>query len=157
MIHNIQLNDLEYIRAFIKKCDFLGVQSLYTYWILAYHFSDFCFVAKEEHNEIVGFISAINSKKYRNSIFLFQIGILQKYRSTGLSHQLVDKLFKISLEKGFTKIQLSIDPDNKASLKFFKKYAKSINRTLLKIDNLKLNDEFSNHIEYEDIYEIELK
>jgi len=153
-IHKIKLKDLEHIRDFIKKCKPLGFHTLYTYWVLAYHCNDFCFVAREENDEIIGFISAIVSQKHKNSIFLWQIGVLQKYRSTGLSHQLIDKLFQISSEKGFKSIQLSIDPDNKASFNLFKKYAESINKNLVKIDNLRLSDKFSDYIEYEDIYQI---
>jgi len=72
-IHNIQLNDLEYIRAFIEKFNFLEVHSLYTYRIFAYHFNDFCFVAKEEQNEIIGLFLLLIVKDIGIQFFCFKL------------------------------------------------------------------------------------
>ena len=153
IIRNIKICDLKNIRELIKKCFPLDFHTLYTYWVLAYHFQEFCFVA-EKKNELIGYISGLVSNRKDNTAFIWQIGVTPEYRGTGLSQKLLYHFFD-SVQKNHIKyVQVSIDPKNIASLKCFRKFVQATNRTMRKIDELHLKDVFEEFETYEDIYEI---
>ncbi len=57
---------------------------------------------------------------------------------------------------GAKHIQVTIEPDNLASLGAFTKYARSIGRELRRIDTLELNDEYASTPIHETIYSLDI-
>jgi len=72
-------------------------------------------------NLIVGFVFGIPSQKDKDLIFLWQIGIDKNMRGSSVSKNLIKEFEKKVKENGFKKIELTIDPENIASKKFFEK------------------------------------
>jgi L-2,4-diaminobutyric acid acetyltransferase len=155
MIRNIQPEDLSKIRPLIKKCKPLGFHTLYTYWVLNYHFNDL-FLISEEDSGINGIISGLLSGTKTKTAFIWQIGVDPDFRGRGISQMLIREFCKKALQLGAETIQLSIDPQNTASLNAFKKYAGSINKKLRKIDTLELYDDYSDHPDTEAVFSLEI-
>ena len=154
-IRNIELSDLKHIRKLIKICHPLGFHTLYTYWVLAYHFQDLTFVA-EENNNLVGYISGIESKQFKNTWFIWQIGVIPLFRGSGLSQNLLNHFFKKAKKNRIRYVQVTIDPNNTPSLKCFKKFVENSKFKMSKIDEMHIIDEFERYETYEDIYVIEI-
>ena len=154
-IRNIKISDLKHLRKLIKDCHPLGFHTLYTYWVLAYHFKELTFVA-EENGNLVGYISGLESKRFKNTWFIWQIGVIPSFRGSGLSQKLLKHFFEKAKENYIRYIQVTIDPNNLASLKCFKRFVRKSNFQMNKIDELHLIDEFEKHETYEDIYVIEI-
>ncbi len=149
MIRCIEEKDLPQIRDFVSSCPPLGVHTLYTYWVLLHCFGDLCFISEEE-GRINGIITGVASAQEPDCAFLWQIGIAGSERGKGLSRKLIESFFEAAGQKGIRRIQLTIDPENTASLKTFRRWGGE----LRKIDSISLFDQFSKESENEDLYEI---
>lgn len=113
-------DDAGLLESLALRCPPLDVHTPYTYWVLSTYFSESCFVAVEG-TEPVGFVTAVAN---RDRALLWQIGILPAHRGKGLSHLLIDAVAGWADGRGFSAIELSIDPANKESHATFRSFAK---------------------------------
>jgi ribosomal protein S18 acetylase RimI-like enzyme len=78
----------------------------------------------ENDNEIIGFVSVqvIISTAEGGKVGLLEDMIIKsKYRSMKIGTKLINKMMKISKEKGLLRLQLFADKNNKKALDFYKK------------------------------------
>jgi len=155
IIRPIKQQDLSEIRSLVKGCAPLGFHSLYSYWVLNYHFNDLFLVAEEEH-ELTGFICGLISGRDPDTAFIWQIGVHNRCRGRGVSQKLIGEFFNRAQGRGIKTFLVSIDRANSASLAAFRKYADSIDRKWTKIDSLSLEDSFSEHPDQEDLFSLTL-
>jgi L-2,4-diaminobutyric acid acetyltransferase len=119
-IRNFAVPDVrEVYRLLVANRPYVGLNSQYTYFLLAKDFSDTCLVA--EHNgRIVGFSSGYLPPARRDSFFNWEIVVEKKYRGHGLQktlllNQLNDKRVKF--------LEATVNPSNEASKKNYRALA----------------------------------
>lgn len=106
-----------------KKCDYLGVHTPYSYWVVCNFFGDSCFMLKDQEN-IIGTIMTVHNK---DTLFVWQIGIIKEYRRKGYSQILYDAVLNFARQNGQTKIAMSVDPENEASFRAIERFCKRNN------------------------------
>jgi ribosomal protein S18 acetylase RimI-like enzyme len=84
------------------------------------YFSNSCFIA-EFKNVIVGFIMGFRSQVDKNKFFIWQIGVFSKYRKKEVGKKLLNIIEKTAKDIGCISIELTVDPENIPSCKFFEK------------------------------------
>jgi L-2,4-diaminobutyric acid acetyltransferase len=84
------------------------------------YFCNSCFIVKF-NQEIVGFILGFRSQVVKDKFFIWQIGVFSKYRAQEIGKKLLVKTEKIAKELGCKIIEVTVDPENKPSYRFFEK------------------------------------
>ncbi len=88
----------------------MGLNSRYTYFLLAKDFSETCLVAKKE-GKIVAFSSGYVPPKRKDTFFNWEIVVDQKHRGQNLQQALLLQQIKLS---GAKFLELTINPSNEA-------------------------------------------
>ena len=88
-LRNVTENDAATLRSLAKRCPPLDLHTPYTYWVIAKYFSDSSFILEQDGHP-VGFITALDTP---SGVFVWQIGILEDHRGSGLSRLLIDAVF----------------------------------------------------------------
>jgi ribosomal protein S18 acetylase RimI-like enzyme len=84
------------------------------------YFADYCFIA-EENEQIIGFVLGIVPQSFKDTYFLWDIGVAPSYRGQGIGGKLVREAENELRKMGFKRIELTIDPVNLQSQKLFEK------------------------------------
>ena len=84
------------------------------------YFGNSCFIA-EFNNDIVGFVMGFRSQVDKNKFFLWQIGVFSKNRKKEVGKKLLHRLEKVAEELGCKSMELTVDPENIPSIRFFEK------------------------------------
>ena len=84
------------------------------------YFGNTCFIA-EFNNDIVGFAMGFKSQVKKDIFFLWQIGVSSRYRGEEIGKKLLDKVEQFTKEIGCKIIELTVDPENNLSQRFFEK------------------------------------
>lgn len=153
---NITNEDVTDIRILVNDCKPLDLHTPFTYWVLSQYFNNICFVLTDDENQFIGFVFSIKSSTSSNVLYLWQIGIIPSYRKQNLSKTLIGKTIEAARKLNCTKVQFSIDPENKASYHSFLSFA-TVNEISMKaIGALSINDSLIQLSENEVIYEYDL-
>jgi L-2,4-diaminobutyric acid acetyltransferase len=110
----------------------------YVYWIMEGYFSSSNYVVLDG-NKIIGFICALPSID-KKCYFIWQIVVDTEYRGRRVATLLVNHIIEEAKLKGYNKLELTINYDNKASYKLFERIANEHNTSLKKIGEYKYND-----------------
>lgn len=120
-LRNVHEDEFFVLHELASQCKPLDLHTSYTYWVITHYYKEFCFILEEEENP-VGFITALVNN---STGFIWQIGILQKYRGQKLSVKLIDSVLCSFQKKGIHLVQLTISPNNEASYNAFSRYCKN--------------------------------
>lgn len=142
------------LRWLADKCSTLDVHTPFTYWVMTRYFSNSTFIAKR-NDKYAGYIMSIYNEK---EFFVWQIGILEEFRGQGLAYELIDQVVEVALDKGYSKIVLTIADENKESYYTFVNYSKHRGYSINKKEYIEVKD-ISNpeFMEREAMYEIHIK
>jgi len=122
MIRPVQESDAALLRHLAKSCPPLDVHTPYTYWVIAALYGEYCFLAYEKGGSPIGYVTCV---KTDDSLFIWQIGILEAYRGRGLSRLLLDKVFKkAESERERPTLGVTIAKDNQNSYYAFHNYCR---------------------------------
>lgn len=150
IVRKAEEKDAELLKQLASKCPPLDIHTPYTYWVLCRFFNNSCFVIFDE-SEPIGFISSLDISE---GVFVWQIGILENYRSKGYAAILINKVYEYATSKKADMI-VTIDEANKRSYSAFKSFAKKNNLKFVAIDKLEIKDfENPDFFESEIIYKI---
>ena len=122
-------DDLQRVSRFVESCPPLERHTGFTYWVTFNFWGDTCFVATEG-DEIVGYASGVGAGTSPDLIYIWQVGVAERYRGNGLSRRLISKVAEAAREKGFRRANVSIAPDNAASLSAFRRVAADLGHEL---------------------------
>ena len=123
-IRNVVLQDIkEVYRLLVANRPYVGLNSRYTYFLLAKDFSETCLVA-EQGNKIIAFSSGYVPPDRRETFFIWEVVVHQDYRGKGLQKRLVLKQIKIANAKYF---EGTVNPSNEASKRNFCELAQLLN------------------------------
>lgn len=95
-----------------RQCPPLDVHTPYTYWVLATFFSETCMVA-EADGEPVGMLLSV---PFRNSLFLWQYGVLPERRRQGIATRMLSITAMEAKLAGREQVVATVTPGNSASL-----------------------------------------
>jgi Sortase and related acyltransferases len=110
----------------------------YVYWIMEEYFASSNYVVSVE-NKIIGFLCALPSID-KQSYFIWQIVVDADYRGKKVATLLVNRIIEEAKLKGFNKLELTINCDNKASYKLFERTANEHGSSLKNIGEYKYKD-----------------
>ena len=113
-------------RLLIANRPYVGLNSRYTYFLLARDFSDTCVVA-EKDGEIVAFSSGYLSPSRPDTFFNWETVVHTEYRGKGLQRRLL--LYQLCSANA-TFFEGTVNPSNEASKKNFSALAKKLNAPL---------------------------
>ena len=140
------------LRNLAKRCKPLDVHTPYTYWVVCYLFGDGCFLLLDK-NEPVGYILTVIKE---DSLFIWQIGILENFREKKFSGILLNAVTQYAQEKKCKKMLVSISPENENSYHAFHQFCKHNNFLISHCGDVNLIDSFENFSEFEHIYQIDI-
>lgn len=123
-IRNVTVKDIkEVYKLLVANRPYVGLNSRYTYFLLAKDFSDTCVVV--EHNgKIIGFSSGYISPARPDTFFNWEIVVDTEYRGNGLQKLMLLHQIKTAKVKYF---EGTVNPSNVASKKNFYKLAELLN------------------------------
>ena len=150
MVRSITEEDCAILRHLAQQCKPLDVHTHYTYWVLSKFFGDSSFVLCS-HGETCGYITSVETK---NRIFVWQIGILEEYRSYGYSRMLIEAVAQKAIQRK-KNMSVSIAEDNDRSFNAFDSFCRNNSCGFVKTGKLSLNDLVDKSFsETENIYDI---
>lgn len=120
-IRNYKEEDLKDVYSLlIANRPFVGLNSRYTYFLLARDFSNTCIVA--EHNgRIIAFSSGYTPPSRKDTLFNWEIVVQKDYRGNGLQKRLL--LHQLDLTQA-SYLESTVNPSNEISKKNFHKLAR---------------------------------
>ena len=112
----------------------------YTYWNLFRNFGNMCFVALDQDHP-VGFITSHPTTTPENEWFIWQAGIVPKFRGNGLIDTLQDRVVGVARGSGAIALTTSIEPNNTRSLGAFTRMATRLGTGIEEISRFNLEPE----------------
>lgn len=146
--------DVEQVVRFVAECPPLDVHSSFTYWVTFQYWGEMCFIASDD-KRILGYASAIGSGHTPEAFYLWQLGVSEDLRSTGLGQRLIAAIADVGRGRGFREMQVSIASENEPSLSAFKRFATSLGNSLERCGDVSFNDPTGNPV-HEDLYTLEI-
>ena len=101
----------------------LDTNSPYAYLLLCDLFRDTCVVA-ERTGDIVGFVAAVRPPRRPDTVFVWQIGVAEAERGSGLGGRLLDALLGLAGCTGVRYLEATVTPSNDASQALFRSLAR---------------------------------
>ncbi len=152
-IRSVTENDASLLHSLATSCPPLDVHTPYTYWVLTHMFRDGCFVAMDG-DKPVGFVTTVRKG---DRAFLWQIGVLATHRSRKISTTLIESVVAWARDNGLTRVEMSIDKNNAASLGTFRAFAAANGLGFSAVGDVHLTIESDpSFSEDEDIYSLQL-
>lgn len=147
-IRQAKYQDFTAIQEILANSNSLDKHTPYTYWSALYNCPDLFYIA-EQDSTICGFVFGIADSDGFHNYFIWQIGVLPKFRSLGVASKLLEKFVNSSKSLGAGCISFTITEDNIASHNLFTKFAKRNNLTMNKIgETTTMSDAMKNEIIY---------
>jgi L-2,4-diaminobutyric acid acetyltransferase len=113
-IRNVVLQDIkEVYRLLVANRPYVGLNSRYTYFLLAKDFSETTVVA-EKGDKVIGFSSGYVPPERPETFFNWEVVVHKDYRGQGLQKQML--LFQIKIT-GVAYFEATVNPSNNASKK----------------------------------------
>ncbi len=125
-IRQVTVEDIKHVyHLLVANRPYVGLNSRYTYFLLARDFSDTCSVA-ECDGKIVAFCTCYIPPKRRDTLFNWEIVVDELYRGYGLQKRMLLRQILLSGVKYF---EATVNPSNEASKRSFHKLAELLHAT----------------------------
>lgn len=113
------LSDGAKIWSMVKDSGKLDLNSPYFYLAMSHWFSQSCIVAEDiEQNRLVGVAIGFMQPTNKDTLFIWQVTVVDDYRGKGIALLLLDELARRS---GCHYIEATISPSNASSKRLFEK------------------------------------
>ena len=123
-------SDYKSLAGIAVACPPLVEHTAFTYWVHAFNYQDYVFVAEHE-NSMVGFASALPSRMAGVGLFIWQIGVLPDYRRIGIGKGLLGAL--VNKHPGETGFTVTVETKNMAGFKTCSSVARSRGAQMTKV------------------------
>lgn len=128
-IRNVKVEDIkEVYKLLLKNRPYVGLNSRYTYFLLARDFSDTC-VVTEHQGKIIGFSSGYVSPSRSDTFFNWETVVNKKYRGNKLQKKMLLQQIKNANVKYF---EGTVNPSNQVSENNFFELAELLNAKITK-------------------------
>lgn len=105
----------------VRELDSLELNSAYAYLLFCKHFADACVVA-EQGDRLAGFVLAYPPPASEDTVFVWQVGVAPWARRRRLGIRMLESL--VGKLDGVEYVEASVTPDNTASRRLFRAFAK---------------------------------
>jgi len=123
-IRSVLIKDIkEVYKLLVANRPYVGLNSRYTYFLLAKDFSDTCVVA-EQNNKIIAFSSGYIPPERPDTFFNWEVVVDKDYRGYGLQKSMLLNQIRIAKAKYFGG---TVNPSNEASRRNFSELAQLLN------------------------------
>ncbi|KAB7627227.1 diaminobutyrate acetyltransferase [Alkalilimnicola sp. S0819] len=109
----------------VKESGVLDLNSSYMYLLLCKDFGDSCVIAEHE-GRAVGFVTGYRPPGRPEAAFLWQVGVDSAMRGHGLGKRLLGAFLRSPGNRGATRLETTISPDNDASRALFRAVARDL-------------------------------
>ncbi|MDY0360710.1 MAG: diaminobutyrate acetyltransferase [Desulforegulaceae bacterium] len=109
----------------VKNSKSLDLNSLYHYILMAHHFGDSS-IAAFSNNELAGFVTAYFPPVNKETLFVWQVCVSEKFQGKGLGKTMLTGLVRSELSQKIKYLDATITPSNKASIALFTSTAKAL-------------------------------
>lgn len=150
-IRQCQPGDVPAVRRLVAALPPLGVHTAFTYWVLFRFFSEVCFVA-EDRGAVVGYASGVTCLEPEGALYLWQLGVVEKHRGSGLAQRLTRAVIAAAAARGCGRLLVSIEPSNERSRGAIAKVAAAMGSELRVEDEIVLPDGLTDKVEREVLY-----
>ena len=135
-IRNVMLKDIkEVYELLVANRPYVGLNSQYTYYLLAKDFSHTCVVA-EQNNKVIAFSSGYVPPDRPDTFFNWEVVVDKEYRGNGLQKRM---LLQQIIMTGAKYLEGTVNPSNEASKRNFYELAVLLNAKCE--ENVLLNEE----------------
>ena len=119
-IRSVRVEDIkEVYKLLVENRPYVGLNSRYTYFILAKDFSNTCIIA-EHNNKIIAFSSGYVPPDRRDTFFSWEVVVNKDYRGIGLQKSLL--LYQIR-KTSVKYVEGTINPSNEVAKRNFRELA----------------------------------
>lgn len=112
------------MHALVERCKPLDLNSRYCYLILCEHFAATSVVAQCD-GEIVALITAYILPQRRDTLFVWQIAVDERFRGQGIARKMLRHLLGRQALKNVRYIEATVNPSNHASRSLFQALART--------------------------------
>lgn len=112
------------LKALIDQCPPLEPLTTYAYLLVCTHFSGESLVARDQDG-LVGAIVSYRPPTHPEAVFVWQIGVHERARGTGLGLKMLDALADRLAPQGVTFLEATVAPSNTASDRLFRRFAEN--------------------------------
>ncbi|MBN1614683.1 MAG: diaminobutyrate acetyltransferase [Deltaproteobacteria bacterium] len=116
-----KMEDGKAIHELVRQSPPLDLNSQYCYLLLCDHFNETCIVAEHE-SRLAGFISAYCHPKKPDTLFVWQVVVVEDMRGRGLAGDMLHRLLS-ERASWASFIETTVTPSNRASIRFFQAFA----------------------------------
>jgi L-2,4-diaminobutyric acid acetyltransferase len=139
-IRNVAVEDIkEVYKLLVANRPYVGLNSRYTYFLLAKDFSDTCVVA-EDGNKIIAFSSGYIPPDRQDTFFSWEVVVNKDYRGNGLQKCMLLHQIRITNVKYF---ECTVNPSNEVSKRNFLELAELLD-TKCEVNILFGEEDFEN-------------
>lgn len=124
VVRRPRARDAASVRHMITELGVLEPISCYGYLLLCTHFASTCLLA-EQGAELMGCVLAYRPPNQRDSVFVWQVGVLPSARGLGLGRRLLSSLIEQPRCRSARFLTATVSPDNEASLGLFRGFARA--------------------------------
>ena len=146
-IRKAREEDFLAVYRFVSSCPPLEKYFEHFYKIMLRYFHNTCFIA-EDGDEIVGFLMGFISPVHESTYFLWQVGVSPTTQGKGVGKLLLKAAENTLKEMDIRRIEVTVDPENKPSLRLFKSLgyiniSRQEGETVSVLGNLAVKDYYS--------------
>lgn len=138
-----QKRDGRFVYDLIQSCPPLDVNSKYAYFLLCDHFASSSIICrdKSDNDKIIGFVGGYRKPTEPETLFVWQIAVDEAYRGRGIPAMMLQEMLQVQSPVSIQAIEATYTPSNKASFKFFTKFAEN-RQALTKVEEYLSEDDF---------------
>ena len=123
-----RIDDAPLVHRLIKECPPLDLNSIYTYLLLAEHFSHTCVLA-EGNGMLDGYISAYIPPTKPDVLFVWQVAVHPRARGRGLGQRMLQRLLERPGLEQIRYLETTVGSANIASRRMFAGFARMLQAT----------------------------
>lgn len=109
----------------VKNSKSLDLNSLYFYILMADHFGSSS-IAAFKNNELAGFVISYFPPSHKETLFVWQVCVSEKFQGTGLGKTMLTSLVKSDSPQKVKYLDATINPSNNASIALFSSAARAL-------------------------------
>lgn len=113
------------IWSWVREAGGLDLNSVYCYILLCDYFRDSSIVA-EWDGKLAGFAAGFRPPGRPDVLFIWQIGVAEPFRRTGLGKKMLHGIVQHLKQEGIRYLEGTVGPDNMASRTLFQRMAKDL-------------------------------
>ena len=155
IIRHITESDLDTVIKILQESgSFLIRHSDFSYILMFKYFPELCFLI-EKNSRPFGYVIGFRTSK-PEVCYLWQIGIIKELQGKGYSEKLIRSFFSAAKDLGCSEVQVSIEPENIASIKAFQSFSRKLALNMKTLDTITFDKSDGSGQSIDQVYSIRI-